>query len=522
MKRDRGDEEDLNDTEVKKIIQSNDIIILNQVYNRLSIQEREAFFRNIFEKDVIFKRFYGIPEDLLRIIAKMTPGTLMKLARTMDTFFIRLARDDRIWQEMFRRDFPKDYEFCRGVLPFYVLEPTHPFYTPGSVSKDDLSPWKRYYLHIAKRYQDLTVSVGLLFINNEEIIPGDFDFDSSKSQPKSREFYRWIHQFVLPKRYDSFDWRSTLAWTFIGAFVWYVTPDDYKILESADVAKTMYIYSKDRPWMILYLICMYSNHDKGIDYIGLEEEDIPIHGPRLSEKSLKEINSLFPLASVDRNAIFSKEDRGRLESFISTRINSTRLDTGYANTEVRTERGKKLLQIWDFLADCYSIPCIFSLEMVFGEIGKVYMARESTQIRERIQNLIAENPIEILNLDMSNTIPIFSRPGLQIQAVNIMNLWYPIQQSDIFTANRPGEETNTSLDSFFVNAYFPKYIFRVYSATPRKGSGRIAYSETCIQCGIVPALPQQCSGTCERTVYCGVECQRAHWLLGHQKECRIK
>lgn len=517
MKRDRSDEEDLNDAEVKKITQSNDIAILNQIYNRLSIQEREAFFRNIFEKDVIFKRFYGIPEDLLRIIAKMTPGTLMKLARTMDPFFISLAREDRVWQEMFRRDFPKDYEFCRGVLPFYVLEPTHPFYTPDSVSKSASSPWKRYYLRTAKEYVDLSMLVARTFRAFNKPTPGGFDLFS-----KSREYYRWIHEFILPKQYDSFDWRSTLVWIFMGAFVWYVESSNQaeRDLVGRDDVVTIFIeYAKERPWMFLYPLCMYPVLIFDANYEILEDNQLPIHGPGLYQHELKIINRLFPRISMDRNTLFSKQDRGKLESFISTSIYSNRLNPAFKNVDIeaRTRKGEKLLEIWDFLADCHSIPCIFGLSMVYGDSGKAYMARESMQIRQRIENIITENPTELLNLDMTGSGSIFTQR--QLASLNIMNVFFTIQQSSVFYL----EEARTFTYFFPYPINFPKSLFLLYSYVPRDlSTGRIAYAETCIQCGIAPSLPQQCGGTCERTVYCGVECQRAHWLLKHQKECRIK
>lgn len=519
-KRERTDDEkDLNDTEVKRLVQNTDLILINQVYSRLSLQEREAFVRQLFEKDVLFKPFYGIPRNLLKIIATMTPGTLMKLAQTMDPFFIALARDDNVWKQMFRRDFPKDYEFSRGVLPFYIPEPTHPFYTPGSIQSYDTSPWKRYYLHTLREYYEMAWSITAVFDNNDDDIPGFFEWEHATY----RECYNWIHQYILPKRYNIFDWRSTLAWVFIGAFVWYVTPENKRNLTTKYTTKTFKKYAKDRPWMMLYLICMRPDQNAKVDNFNLE--NAPIYGPQLTEKYLKEINHLFPLVSVDKEALFSKEDRGKLDSFITTSIFSNKLNPAFKNMNIeeRTKRGEILLRLWDFFSDCHHIPCIFSLNMaVLQIIGESYMARESTQIRNGIQNLIAQNPTVILNLDMEKiSTPIFSQPRLQEQMLNIMNIWYPIQQSNIFTNDDIDETTLFEIFDWNVNA--PKYFFQKYSSAPRwQGGNKIMFLETCIQCGVVPAIPQQCGGTCERTVYCGVECQSAHWVLEHRNKCGIK
>ena len=42
-------------------------------------------------------------------------------------------------------------------------------------------------------------------------------------------------------------------------------------------------------------------------------------------------------------------------------------------------------------------------------------------------------------------------------------------------------------------------------------------SDACALCGYAPAM-QSCGG-CAVTLYCGAECQRAHWVSGHSNEC---
>jgi hypothetical protein len=213
-----------------------------------------------------------------------------------------------------------------------------------------------------------------------------------------------------------------------------------------------------------------------------------------------------------------------LESFITTSTLSVTLNPAFEGLsfEDRENRNQIFMRCWNLLVDCYRIPCATSLQLVdsYGvyNFSDVSMARNSEEIRQKIQTLISNaNGRLIMDLNMENlNTPIFNFPEFT-EARTIIDPWFLISQSNIFHQHTMIYQLKTR---------YEKKIFEENSKAPRMDQGRepISYIEQhiCLQCGTVPAIPQQCGGTCQQAIYCGVECQRVHWVSEHHNECKKK
>lgn len=523
-KRERDDA--LSDDQVKRLVISDDVAMAYVIFEKLSPDERREFIERVFATDVIFKPFYGIPVDVIKIIATMTPGTLMKLALTMNSFFVELARDDNVWQRLYRRDFPHDYAFCRGVLPFFVLEPTHPFYMPGSVSKFDPSPWKRYYLHTAYNYYDICDYVRACLEYADEKDDSVWLVDPKRLT--SRQVYDWVHEYAMSRNYESFDRRASLAWIFVCLFVWYVSPEGTVLGTNREIAIVYERFARSRPWMYRYLLHMrpnFQNRRKNKDLYG-QLSNLPLFGPLLASDYLQRLAKQYPI-QIEWENLFSNSDKGHLESFIdASRKSANGLNPAFQGVfdEQRANRNQIVIRCWDLLVDCYRIPCVASLHLVdvFSFIGfaDVSMTRNSEDIRQKIETLIANADGRlIMDLDMKKwNKPIFSPREFNTAARTIIDPWFLISQSNTFHLDTMISRLRTKNE---------REAFDDYSKAPRGGNNRekpILYIEQpiCLNCGIIPVVPQQCGGTCQQAIYCNQDCQRAHWTAGHKNECRLK
>jgi hypothetical protein len=75
-----------------------------------------------------------IPTEMWEnIILSMSPGTFLILTNT-SKLFSAIDQNDWIWQQFFKRDFPVDYAYVGGHLPFYAAR------------------WRYFYLHTRHRY----------------------------------------------------------------------------------------------------------------------------------------------------------------------------------------------------------------------------------------------------------------------------------------------------------------------------------------------------------------------------------
>lgn len=110
-----------------------------------------------------------LPADVSRLVATSDAVALIKLAGT-DRMFADVARDDRVWKYMFKRDYRAMYVWCNKRLPIMFRNVEDLFNAqqlarllaemPSSFRElykwhavDKAMPWKRFYLHTRQGYR---------------------------------------------------------------------------------------------------------------------------------------------------------------------------------------------------------------------------------------------------------------------------------------------------------------------------------------------------------------------------------
>jgi hypothetical protein len=95
-----------------------------------------------------------ITKDVIKMIAAGDVYVLLSLAQT-NTTFAQLMRSEDVWRALFSKDFPEDYLFCGGELPFYIVTNGHPLETYVTIDPLDKCAWKRFYLWTRELYGGL-------------------------------------------------------------------------------------------------------------------------------------------------------------------------------------------------------------------------------------------------------------------------------------------------------------------------------------------------------------------------------
>lgn len=128
----RADPDDLNEEQQDALLNNPKMLAFFAAWNLMNWDEKRLAYEGIMEQVPQNKPFMGlVPPDIQKMIAYSTAGTLMKLAR-VNKFFYALASDDHVWKRMFARDYPEDFAFCRGELPFFILTRDHPCICQGA------------------------------------------------------------------------------------------------------------------------------------------------------------------------------------------------------------------------------------------------------------------------------------------------------------------------------------------------------------------------------------------------------
>jgi len=95
-----------------------------------------------------------ITKDVIKMIAAGDVYVLLSLAQT-NTTFAQLMRSEDVWRALFSKDFPEDYLFCGGELPFYIVTNGHPLEKYVTIDPLDKCAWKRFYLWTRELYGGL-------------------------------------------------------------------------------------------------------------------------------------------------------------------------------------------------------------------------------------------------------------------------------------------------------------------------------------------------------------------------------
>jgi len=491
-----------------------------------------------------FQDFSMLPRDVQVLIAKMTPGTLMNLAqarpteilrdgRRVPSVFVIAAREDNTWREFFQRDYPHDWEFCRGTLPFYVLDTTHPFYSENQILERDASPWKRFYFHTARLYRlsvKMFIKVYGAFLNNAGITVLTY------RNATQNEIYLWFHRVIAKVHLEEWDYRAALASSFLEVLFSFIFPNGFlwddvdQLLELTNTTNLKWI------WLYIQHAHPLSYKPEGNDHKDVFHDDyqhsvnelIVNTDIQMDDENLREDWQRYNTENPNwrngrQDLLFSNQDRENLVTFLNNTENVL------FSEEEFSERVAYVLKYWDLLVDRFRMPCISTIHMTpyddaldiykfekyhISYISShtserfVYMRRESAKVREYARML---------------SVGIFPR-------INFKN-------SDFQQLTFTSEELQNRFNRFALmtsnlERYDPFYnrsireMFLQYLSVPR-WDGAILHLEKpiCVTCWIQSAMLFKCGGKCQdpKVIYCGEECQAADWHVGgHKDRCNNK
>lgn len=255
-------EEDPNDRVAKVILLDPRLAPLQQRYRDMSHEQQVAWLQQ--------SQLLSLPLEIQQVIASVSVGTLMTLARTSQ-LFAEIARNDDVWKHCYARDFPADYTYCRNKVPWFVLTPNHVLYRgPADIDARDLSPWKRFYLWTNVMYRNAVWAFAQRYRKHFwdfRVEPINVELDPQYPPTTARELYRWAHKYMYGAPLVRFgqslyDYRSRLAWAFVLHIVWLMYPlqwepnPRYTELEVIDV---FWIIASANEWMKPYLALCVDN-----------------------------------------------------------------------------------------------------------------------------------------------------------------------------------------------------------------------------------------------------------------------
>jgi len=484
--------------------------------------------------------FERLPKDVQKYIAYMTPGILMLLAQSkpsittekgkkIPSIFVLASRDDEVWKRFFQRDFLKDWEFCRGKLPFYVLDTTHPLYSKNQISPQDASPWKRFYLHTARLYR-LAVKMFVKYYQ-QSLVDADVPilaYDDATAQ----EIYGWFDKWIAKAHRPSWDNRATLVSAFIIHLMSIVRP--LHVGPLAALPEFVQITNNDTDkWLWLYLQHMhpafyeFNSVVKNSYYLASAKDIHEQIEDGQTKQDWNRYNTTYLNWRQDRQTfLFSLDDRTNLENFLEQH-------------NVEQDKKDLCLTYWDLLTDCYTLPCISSVAINFFEYKNqniassippgdwnyaykdyliyhtdpsfFYMRRESEILRQYVQKwkVIHNRPGDV-NIS-------FKQPTWNNSIFLVRGTQSAFNQKALIRVGKWGEWAAYQNE---------RRMFVAYLSAPReakKGGNRILLVDepVCIACGVQTMQLFKCGGKCNdpRVIYCGKQCQLADWLAGHKNGC---
>lgn len=529
-KRERESEEDANERQAKELRESDEVRTMEVVYSMMSPEER---------RQMGARQFSRMPKDWQKAIARTSPGVLMILART-SKMFAELAREETTWQYFFQRDFPREWKFCKGQLPFFVMRPGHPFYRESDefVPAEDATAWKRFYLNTAYEYRKFCQEFQDVYaweIRRKGNVPMiNLQFASAA------QIQEWVHRVPLSMRFLTFDYRSSLAWKFVQLLTVFIAGPDISLRGNNDVCLAYAQYAladRDRYWLLPYL--MYShpfglssdeddfqilvNHDQdqplqleaeyGENVWGVESDLSEMVGVDIARdwrNWIKDPNRP-PFPSSPGVALFSETDERRLQTLINSRDVELLPGLTILDEDEIMDKEDSFWRGWSVLQHCYENPCLYSLPSLVrweSYTQNAFMIDNADTVQLFCENLIEGDPSRLI---------------------------FPTMHAQRFFKLHDDESRFQDCATPFiivrerriqnVSNFQVRRLFRKYSKNPRvkKDDGfPIIHLESCIQCGSIPQISYQCGGTCNSAIYCNRECQRAHWLAGHSRECQKK
>ncbi len=256
--------------------------------------------------------FDFLPKGLQALIAKMDAGGLLSLAQA-NRMFADIARNDQVWKDLFQRDFPHDWKYCQGELPFFVITEDHPLWQPGFINENDKSGWKRFYLNTRQLYAD----IGSFSLKNFSDVYNNYHNNPGNAQGTIEHC---CYLFVCVMAYF-FKGRGNFNFT-------PGTPSDAIVIclreiNREEIGGTLH-------WLKKYVICSITNENFSQNYFSeyTNSEMLPNF----------EFYSMFGITKKeheDRNkfVLFSDEDMETLTQFLISKMERPGIFIGFRDLE---------------------------------------------------------------------------------------------------------------------------------------------------------------------------------------------
>lgn len=410
--------------------------------------------------------------DLIKLIVTNDVFVLLRLGQT-NKFFRDFMRMDEVWQTIFKKDFPVDYAFCNGQLPFYVVtEKNHPFYPHmGSslqINPLDQSGWKRFYFHTRRNYHDSFQAV-----NGTAML---YSFQE--------QYRRMMIILNSPSGTAQIVWRFFLIIAMQGSRH---RNDLLRIPPTARIRIYEIITYMARAgrfeWLRAYLAAIPSIQ---------ESMNIPVFEMRDIFMISSNDQAPSQIPAMDQNeykkdTLFLAEHRDDFQRWCDARL------------KVYPEKVYDCMRTFDLLAKTYNHRCITSMNYYHYDartdassrsLAMPYMAMESALIKERIGHYI-------------QSFPVFSFMALHSKTQHI---WHPLYE----LVPKP-----PNIDNAYA-MYMPVtnlYVIAEHLSAPRGHmSGKIFAIESCVSCGVATSNLYCCEKCRDpKQAWCGEEC-----AIGHQ------
>jgi hypothetical protein len=414
-----------------------------------------------------------LPKDLQALIAKMDAGGLLSLAQA-NRMFADIARNDQVWKDLFQRDFPHDWKYCQGELPFFVITEDHPLWQPGFINENDKSGWKRFYLHTRELYG--------------YFIPVPYD-SSLSFNDRYTEYQKGKHEQIVIN-HCSYLFVCLMAYLFKGRGAF-----DFRILTPTIICSefiTNSLVGGTLDWLKNYVRGSFAffNNQKNYFYkYTRSRENITYFFNNQNDKK-----ELFKL--------FNEEDKESFVAFLNARAERSGIFKGFDGLEGEELDifKSKLFNIWNMITLAYhNRKSIYAHPMLsdvsyFGNIIW-HMVGNSYYIKNNVNTIITNNPHLTFDLNYG-TGALFDLPRFE----SLFN-----SQIDPY-------------NDFSENRKLYKRLFKHFASAPRVpliNNGSILKFIACDNCNLTEAS-QKC-GRCGKAFYCSKGCQKAHWHSGEHK-----
>jgi hypothetical protein len=411
-----------------------------------------------------------ITKDVIKMIAAGDVYVLLSLAQT-NTTFAQLMRSEDVWRALFSKDFPEDYLFCGGELPFYIVTNGHPLEKYVTIDPLDKCAWKRFYLWTRELYGGL------------------------------RNKQATLMQFRLPDVNAQLSWMLLVMLSLISR----QTMDSFpKMIWLAEQRSNVYktVADLNLPWTWKYLSAtqtsanvrdpVFSHDDGGGDAFHIPKTN-------LSLLNIGQTSSTI--------ALFDEDDSKEFHQFMMKHFSQdSRFD------DIHYDRlCKPYSFLFYTLANVHDTRCVTSMEFLLPQrmpsrlrfrrgIWMPYMAIFKQHIESVVLVIIAEHkqwyPLEKFPLNkLTSACDPFGRYAISRFSTAFRNYG---NESFFYE----GLELDGTLEKIFVRL----------SRAPRLGSNaKLVVTKSCIECGI-QSLPLFACADCRDVdqTWCGNQCARSH------------